>query len=359
MKVVGYTDPMSVRAGERLAFRVSSRSPSYAVQMVRLVHGDENPLGPGFKAEAVDADVNGTRPGVHRTLRSGSYVRLERDQPLRRLHSFTLGAWIFPTALGRGIQAVVGAFGLPGSGYCLMVGEDGRLQLRLADSGGGVHAVQAPAPLSEREWQFVAASFSAESRRVTLMTRRQAAFAPGQDITTGKIRGAGPLGDVLSPFLIAAHAAGSGEAAWDSAAHFNGKIESPAALSVALGGDELAALADGPRAGDTVAAWDFSAMPTSRSVLDRSRHGLQGRTVNMPTRGVTGHLWDGSMVDFKERPEQFAAIHFHDDDLDDAGWPTDFAWNIPPGRRSGIYAARLATADGGLDHVPFFVRPAR
>src|SRR5581483_1344145 len=87
------------------------------------------------------------------------------------------------------------------------------------------------------------------------------------------------------------------------------------------------------------------------------RNGLGGHTVNLPTRGVTGRAWDGSSVDFGARPDLYAAIHFHDDDLDDAEWPTDFEWEVPETARSAVYAARCETADGAVDHIPFFVRP--
>jgi N,N-dimethylformamidase len=83
----------------------------------------------------------------------------------------------------------------------------------------------------------------------------------------------------------------------------------------------------------------------------------------MPTRGVTGHNWNGSEVDFRRAPDQYNAIHFHDDDLDDARWEVDFELSIPDGRKrgvhlwkSGMYAARLRAGDQE-DHIPFFVRP--
>ena len=38
----------------------------------------------------------------------------------------------------------------------------------------------------------------------------------------------------------------------------------------------------------------------------------------MPMRAVTGHNWDQSVYDFKFAPQQYGAIYFHDDDLEDA-----------------------------------------
>ena len=41
------------------------------------------------------------------------------------------------------------------------------------------------------------------------------------------------------------------------------------------------------------------------------------------------------------RPEEYGAIHFHDDDLGDANWDVDFEFTVPEGMRSGVYAARV------------------
>ena len=107
---------------------------------------------------------------------------------------------------------------------------------------------------------------------------------------------------------------------------------------------------------EAIARWDFSLEQSSRTVRDRSTNGLHGRTVNLPTR-VTGRRWDGSSISFDDRPDLYAAIHFHDDDLDDAGWATDFVVEVPSHLASGVYAARLSLADGSRDHVPSsFVR---
>jgi N,N-dimethylformamidase len=357
VKIVGYTDPLCVRAGERIQFKISSEE-GYHVQVVRLIHGDTNPKGPGFKAEDVDATVNGIRTGQWRDLPSGSYIELERDEPLRRLRSLTLSAWVFPTLMKEAPQAIMGAWGRPGPGYCLLV-EDGRLRFVFRTHAGGEHAVGLAQPLLEREWQFVAASLDLERQQAVVMQHRRAHFSFDyvDDHALVTLEGLEQLGLVESPFLIAAHAAAPGELRAASA-HYNGKLESPAVHAVGKTPEELRSLVADNSRGETVAAWDFSALQTTRRVVDRSRNGLGGRTVNLPTRGVTGRKWDGSVVDFERRPELYAAIHFHDDDLDDARWPTDFEWEIPETMRSGIYAARCATEGGAVDYVPFFVRPA-
>src|SRR5581483_4183160 len=207
VKIVGYSDPLTVRAGERIEFKISSEGP-YDVQIVRLIHGDTNPNGPGFKAEAVNAAVNGNRPGQWRELPSGSYVELDRDEPLRRLRSLTLSAWIFPTLTKETPQAIMGAWGRPGPGYCLQV-EGGRLRFVFRTAASREHNVELTQPFREQEWHFVAASLDLERRQVVLLQHAKAHFSRDDvdDQVVVALQDLEPLGPVECPFLIAAHAA--------------------------------------------------------------------------------------------------------------------------------------------------------
>ena len=80
----------------------------------------------------------------------------------------------------------------------------------------------------------------------------------------------------------------------------------------------------------------------------------------MPTRAMTGANWDASVDRWTEAPRQYGAIHFHSDDMADAGWAPTLELTIPRDWRSGFYALRLrATRDDGEpveSFVAFFVR---
>ena len=102
-----------------------------------------------------------------------------------------------------------------------------------------------------------------------------------------------------------------------------------------------------------MAAWDFSVGISTRDVRDTSSNQLHGKTVQMPTRAVTGHNWTGADTNFRLAPRQYGAIYFHDDDLDDAGWEVDFEFRVPANLRSGVYAARLQSGTAE-DYIPFY-----
>src|SRR5262249_13292272 len=115
-------------------------------------------------------------------------------------------------------------------------------------------------------------------------------------------------------------------------------------------------------AGGPVASWDFAREIPGDDIVDVSGNGLDGVAVNLPTRAMTGHLWNGEVHRWSEKPEHYAAIHFHDDDLYDAGWEADFEVAIPGDMPSGVYAMKLTAGEPREDgrHAAFvvlFVQP--
>ena len=170
------------------------------------------------------------------------------------------------------------------------------------------------------------------------------------------------LSDNKLDLLIAAYWQRSQNGQSVATGHFNGKIDSPRLFGRALSREEILSLKRGasPLAFDSalISAWDFSRDISSRKVTDISPHKLHGETVNMPARAMTGYNWTGRETNFHHASHEYGAIHFHDDDLDDAGWKVDFSLTIPTQLKSGVYAARLRAGDGE-DYVPFVVRPKK
>ena len=119
-----------------------------------------------------------------------------------------------------------------------------------------------------------------------------------------------------------------------------------------------AAPATGDAVGGLVAWWDFSLDMAGPRVRDVGPHGLDGVAVNLPARAIPGPGWTMREVDFRRCPEEFDAIHFHGDDLEDAGWPVTLQWTVPDALASGAYGFRLESEDSKADVVPFFVVPA-
>jgi N,N-dimethylformamidase len=107
-----------------------------------------------------------------------------------------------------------------------------------------------------------------------------------------------------------------------------------------------------------IAGWHFSIGIDTQTITDIGPQGRHGRLVNLPTRAVVGARWSGGEMCWRHAPRDYAAIHFHDDDLDDCCWQADFNWTVPNDLRSGAYTFHLTCSDGE-DWLPFYVLPKR
>ena len=352
MTIAGYTDRPSASPGERLRFMVSSDSPTYDVQIVRLIHGDPHPDGPGRKELPIASNVDGSHPGRHQDIRTGSFVRAPSPQPAGNLTSFTLHAWIFPTTPDMGRQGLLTNWDADKSrGFGLLIGADGALELWIDNERFSTQAA-----LHERRWYLVAASVDTDRGRVVLIQRPMVTWP--FDPSATEINAATALESIKvngSPYFIGALGGESGL----PVDHYNGKIEDPTLESRALDDGEIDELFTGARRRfDPTAALDFSQEISSSRAVDVSSHGLHGEVVNAPSRAVPGRNWQGDEGNWTRRLDEYGAIHFHSDDMADAGWDVDFELTIDSEFRSGIYAAVL-TNEGGTDRVPFFVRPGK
>ena len=364
MKIVGYCDRLSVQPGETLRFMVSCELPSYQADIVRLVHGDENPKGPGFKEELVETPATGEYQGRKQEIHTGSYGTVPDHPLLRCTDGFTLQAWVYPTTPQKGVQGILTKWWHPERvGYGLFMDEDGSLALWVGDGNGRVEKLRAGAPMRGSEWYFVAGAYDSATGHAQLYQEPLSQW-PVEDsraVVDSSLQ-TGGVGDGDAKVVMAGYRDWEEPGEAGVVAHFNGKIDRPRVYGRALEPEHIDSLRRGAPPANVaeglIAAWDYSADISSRRITDTSPHRLHGEVVNMPTRAVTGHNWRGDQVDFKGAPEEYGAIHFHDDDLEDAGWEVDFELAVPDGLRSGAYAARLRSGDDE-DYVPFFVRPRK
>ncbi len=385
-ELLGYADPMVVHPGDEVRVMVSSEFESYDSQLVRLIHGDTSPQGPGYRAEPVATPADGPHPGRRQQTHIGSYV--EVPNPPQISGSFTLAAWVWPTVPTTGLQTIVSRCSGLG-GYSLGLGTQrgysGQPEAasdkdadanKKTDTGLGLTLCVGRAELSlgvwpsEKRWHFVAGSWDAATGEARLLQRiceRGSAPSVVAETNLGPLTSgwADPIPtDPDTPLLIAARSR-IRDTDVGVLNCFNGKIERPCLFSRALSAEELEALAhdaDPLEFGEIAAVWDFAATPAGDvAIADSTGSGNDGTAINYPMRGLTGHNWDATAFRREEAPEQYGAIHFHDDDCDDSRWDEDFRFTVPTDARSGYYAAHLRASDeagGEEDHVPFFVTPA-
>ncbi len=341
MPIVGYSDRWSVQPGETIQFMVSAEVPRYDARIVRLIHGDTNPAGPGFKERPVASSIEGQYDGRHQKYHPGSFAVVPSSDALQPGDGLTLSAWVFPTTPGDRPQAILAKWDeASAAGYALVLDADGALALWLGDGESDLASISTGDPLRPFAWYRVEATFDPASGQVRL--RQESHDPPHIPTFTREIEATVTVvpAATSAPFTIGAWSAGATAERTLGGGHFNGKIAAP----------EIR------RGSETVATWDFSRDFGSDRVTDIGPHGLHGQTINAPMRAVTGHTFTGRVSSYWLAPEEYGAIFFHDDDLDDAGWETDFAWRVPDALPSGVYAAHIQSGDAE-DYIPFFVRP--
>ncbi|WP_338069623.1 N,N-dimethylformamidase beta subunit family domain-containing protein, partial [Phytoactinopolyspora endophytica] len=141
---------------------------------------------------------------------------------------------------------------------------------------------------------------------------------------------------------------------------FDGRISNPSLYNRVISAEEANALHRGAKPEGIVGlmgAWNFGRDIGTRHIRDISGNGCHGQTVNMPTRGLPGPWWQRQTTDYTDAPDEYTAIHFHNDDLDDAQWEPTLEWDVPRELESGIYGLRLKDDEGNEDCLPIFIRP--
>lgn len=358
IRLVGYTDRLSVAAGDRIRFMVNCDHPDYSSQLVRLIHGDTSPAGPGFRQEVVASAVDGRRPGKRESIRTGSSAVIDLPEGLTS-QAFTFSVFVQPWLPGEGEQ-VIASRGTPyhgGRGWALALDVKGRLELVLCDGTMSAQRHQLDLPLSRWTWYFVAVSVSETAATLWCLPVRELPGAPGPQSVTVPV--STPTLSVDAPLVLAAVA--DADAGWTSR-HLDGRLDRPRLIAAARDEAGIGRLAGEPDAGlegsDIVGAWDFSVGMDTDVVHDASPRRLHGRLVNIPSRAVAGYNFSGQETVFRLAPQEYGAVHFHRDDLEDAGWTADFEFTVPDDLPSGVYAAWLRAGDDE-EYLPFVVRPPR
>ncbi len=326
LKILGYPDRYSVPQGGEIQFMVSlEEGEHFQARLVRVVNGDCNPDGPGLKFHEISNIANGTYSGGRQAIDAGSYMVAPSLPPLG---SFTFTAYVWPTLPDRGFQ-VIAAQGP------LKIAIDGAALTLVA--GNERHSVRARMLI--RQWYAIKVSLDARTRKFILEQKPLESHPSMNDAG----RAAGRVAS-LPPPSGGFYLAGCPREDGTIGEHFDGKIEAPS-----LG---------------TIARWDFSKAVETTKCLDMGRGKHHGRLINLPARAMKGHNWDGSEHRWTLKPEHYGAIHFHHDDLYDAGWEPSVTVKIPVDLKSGPYALHVVSGPSDEtatreDYIPFFVVPRK
>jgi N,N-dimethylformamidase beta subunit-like protein len=348
--LTGYTDRLSAAPGERIAFKISSAAAGpYRASLARVVHADPNPAGPGAKMVDLASRFSIERPSRIQPLAQGSYARVDAGAALPTTGPLTVVALMWPTLAAAGEQCVMSRWDEGGrAGWALSLGPGG-VTARVGVPGAAPVTVSTGRAPALRAWHRI---WMVIDPAAGVLRVGQIPLVGGERLEARAPLPPGAQPGTPAPLLLGARLAG------EAREHYNGKLEDPLLLAAAAAAPEAVTLDPLLPPAGLLAGWDLSRGIDRLDIVDVGPHRLGGRLVNLPTRAVTGARWTGGEMCWRHAPREYAAIHFHDDDVHDAGWATDFDFTVPDDLPSGAYVMRLA-AEGHADEVPFYVRPPR
>ncbi|KAK7210756.1 hypothetical protein V2G26_017934 [Clonostachys chloroleuca] len=343
-EIIGYAHPWIASGGDNVEIKVSSTQSPYKYRLLRLIQGLDVPHSPEVVLEHIPQASEGTIAGRYQQSNPGSYGIISNLGITNQDQGLALSLYVQPTLVLAGhTQTIVSLIDIGArSGITVLIGSCGRLKVRVGNGLNLLEFLIGHNILHEKQWLGLRLTVNQSNLRVFLQPVHHLDQTYGYDYDeTFDIQGF----EIPKPgrATIAASQPSSNAKACD---FFNGRIE-------AL---HLATLGESPH---VILDLDFKLKISTDEIVDVSRYGNHGVLINAPTRAVTGHDWDGSETDWSKASNGYGAIHFHEDDLDDAAWETDFVLQVPAGSRSGAYAVEVVQlADESVkDYITFFVRP--
>ncbi|KAI4240624.1 MAG: hypothetical protein LQ352_007593 [Teloschistes flavicans] len=350
--IVGYVDPLISYSGDKPAVKVSCSRKHFTSKVFRLGAGYEHPNAPPVSHQLVHEIPEQTHGGVPQFTRIGSFARVSswHDIDLDTVDEISF-SFAFQATLPSGAghkQVLFSSMDFErGTGFECTLDEDSKLFFRTG-SPKGVQQIKFPPVIARHRWYdlrlvvkpcsgIMTLNLSGTPRdigedlwrydnRFDFKLIRPACIASTKPLTiAGDSRDIGPSAQPIT------------------SSTFNGKLD----------GFKIQTQSKGKI--HTVLDFDFSLdIPTD--IIRGKSHDIHGITINGPSRAVTGHDWDASQTDWTKASYGYGAIHFHDDDLDDAGWNTSFELELPKNLRSGCYAVFVDDGES-TDFIPFFVKP--
>jgi len=343
--IIGYTNRSSGRPGEQVEVKVScDYDGTYDVDFVQILSADPNPDSTGVRYREMAAPFNGAYPSRKQQVRTGSYGVADIPGGTGLGNGWTFSVRVQPWLLDDKYQTVAALV----MQQSISISISARGTVLALPSGFEV----ALPPMLRKKWyelRVVSDGAKVSFHQIPLHRRDG---APVHKTVVGGLQPGLALQRVV---LAAAWDAGTGQ----YSGFFNGRLEDPAVLTSAVDAPELLDLeCAAKRSGDVAHWWDFSADIPGQTLTDRGTRRAPGYVVNLPTRAVCGSRWSGREMNWTQAPRDYAAIHFHEDDLYDCGWETDFVATIPEDLASGVYGFRLRCGRSE-DVIPLYVLPAK
>ena len=319
--LIGYSDKISLRSEETISFKVSStlKTP-FSASLKRSISADPNPLSVGIIEEDASKYFKTTSfRSRTQDFNPGSYAISKKSIKINIKKELCINVIIFPTLFTGGKQTILSIDNLE-----LYIDSNGKINLSIEKEN-----ISVSESLLFNSWYELEIKFL-KNGKATVSQKQINNKHQKKLIHKGKLN----LKTMLKGKLSLAAFIGKQKAS----NHYNGKIEAPKII------------ADGKK------VFECNLSNNTSFSYVKSTIGPTLELKNFPTRAVTSSKWDGSEMNWQHKPDHYAAIHFHNDDIYDFEWDTDFKFKIPNNMPSGIYVMKIE-GEGYEDSMPFFVAP--
>ena len=319
--LIGYSDKISLRSEEIISFKVSStlKTP-FTATLKRSISADPNPLGIGIIEEDASKYFK-TAKFKSRTqdFNPGSYAITTKSFKINIKNELCISVIIFPTLFTGAKQTILSFDNLE-----LYIGSNGNINVSIDKENISIKDSLLLNSWYEIEIKFLINGKITISQKLIKDKHQKIKIEKAKFDSKKSFKG-----KLLLAALVHKQR---------SKNHYNGKIEFPMITA------------------DKKKVFECDLSNNTSFSYVNSAIGPSLKLKNFPTRAVTSSKWDGSEMNWQYKPEHYSAIHFHDDDIYDFEWNTDFKFKIPSKMPSGIYVMKIK-AEGYEDAIPFFVAP--
>jgi hypothetical protein len=349
-EIIGYAEPWIVSPGDDVDIKVSCTEAKYTYRTVRLIQGHEGEKSPPKRAEEVVGIPRGLRDGRFQVAHIGSYGTVKdvglssADEGLKL--SVYVQPWLTPCSH---VQALISTLDVSNkTGIDIVLAPQWQIEFWVG-IGTDVQVVRSAFTPAKRRWFNIDLTVTGAKLEAVLAAKSQVTEpAAKPSVLSVELRGQIKFAS-RTPLLLAASRQVTAQ---DQTQHivptnkFNGRL------------DSLELRTTGVVTERVLAKYDFGVGISSDSIFDLSPSKRHGELINAPSRAMKGHDWDGSETDWTKSKYGYGAIHFHEDDLDDADWDTDLTVQIPKDARSGVYGVEIRGCNDDVgETVVFYVRP--
>ena len=343
MNILAYANKFSVQTNENIEIKVScSQIKTYKADLIKLIQGDTNENGPGYKDKKIKCNLGGPFKARYQSLPVGSYGLIKNKEIFSKIKNIFVEIKIFPTLLNQRKEQIIFSKydNSKKIGIKLLIDYNDKINFIFNN-----FKISIKEKLNGNNWYSVEAGYEQQNGHLFIFLKKYDEEKKISLIIKNKkiIKNNLNFYNKNNLYIAAKKDVNKFKS------FYNGKLDSLKFFTdkkLSFNGNNKKKFID----------LDFSKKISTNSIIDNSVNKLNGILINNPSRGVIGFNWTEESRNWKINPEAYSSIHFHEDDLTDCNWDTDFIFKVPNGTVSGLYAVKLFNKKNEF-YVPFCVRP--